>query len=85
MIVEMPLDGLAESNAIRCAAFAALEDGPPRHARRAGRDAAHAADPPVTAGRLHSVHTAVYTPRERSLMVAGASRAEPFRRHDLSA
>jgi hypothetical protein len=83
VIVDIPLAGLDESNAIRCTAFGGL-----------GADVPGTRDdlirtlrtPPIHqdgVGDLYSVHTAVYTPREASLLVAGAHLGEPFRRHDL--
>ncbi len=83
VIVEMPLDGLNESNDIRCAAFDALGDAAPTTRAELVRTLR---TPPIhqhdLAG-IYSVHTAVYTPRDGSLMVAGASLAEPFRQYNL--
>jgi hypothetical protein len=81
VIVDIPLAGLGESNAIRCAAFESL-----------GRDSPGTRDqlmrtlrtPPihqrgVGLSDIFSVHTAVYTPREGSMQVSGAIADEPFR------
>lgn len=83
VIVEMPLDGLNDSNVIRCAGFDALGDDEPATRAELIRTLR---TPPIhqhdIAG-IFSVHTAVYAPREGSLMVAGASLDEPFRTYNL--
>lgn len=83
-LVPMPLDGLAESNAVRCAAFDALGDGRPRTRDELVRTLR---TPPIHQqgiGDVHTVHTAVYTPSDRSVLVAGAALDAPFRRLELT-
>jgi acyl-CoA:6-aminopenicillanic acid acyl transferase len=83
VIVDIPLDGLDESNSIRCAAFEALGAETPSTRDELIRTLR---TPPIHqdgVGDMFSVHTAVYTPQERSLWVARARVTEPFRPYGL--
>ena len=84
VIVEIPIAGLGESNSVRCTAFDAL--GP---ALPATRDelVQTLRTPPIHQdglGGLYSVHTAVYTPREASVLVARSGINEPFRQYGVT-
>ncbi len=83
VIVDIPLLGIDESNRNRCTAFNGLGANTP-----ATRDGLTRTlrTPPIHQegiGDMFSVHTAVYTPREKSLLVARACREAPFRRYEL--
>ncbi len=85
VIVEIPIAGLGESNAVRCAAFDALGPALPGSRDELVRTLR---TPPIHQaglGGLFSVHTAVYTPREASMLVARARLDEPFRQYGVTA